>query len=78
MPHSCAALETQERRFTEHGGHFSHVLCRAEACTTVCAASPTIQTPQDVPQQNFTVKVPSFLDTNRTTQPVMTRVTRWH
>ncbi len=43
MPHSCAALATQERRFTELGGHFSNFWCRAEACTIVCAVSPTTQ-----------------------------------
>lgn len=29
---------------------------------------PTVKTPQDVPQQNFTVNVPSFFETNRTAQ----------
>ncbi len=43
MPHSCAALATRERRFTELGGHFSNVWCRAEARAIVCAASPTTQ-----------------------------------
>jgi hypothetical protein len=61
MPHSCAALETQGRRFVEHDGHFSNVLCRAEACTIVSAASPTSQTLKNVRQQNFTAKVPSFV-----------------
>ncbi len=44
MPHLCVALGTQGRRFTEHDGHFSNILCRAVACTIVYAVSPTTPT----------------------------------
>lgn len=45
MPLSCVALAAQERHFTENCGYFSNILCRAEACTIICAASPMIQMP---------------------------------